>query len=500
MSAHRAAKRDRTTADWFASDGSADADTLDDLPTIRQRVRELVRNTGVIAGAEQLFVDNVVGCGVRPRAALRVERLIGIDERRARVLEDAMDSVWEEWVDWADSQGRLSAYEIQELVVRTSFHSGECFLVRNMIQDELERPWELAWEVIEADRVETPHWLEGTTDRKIRSGIELGRRGQATRYWVLKDHPGDRLLGRRVRSGTSAEDFTAILARDEFGRPNVLHPYVIKRPGQTHGIAWPAAVAADCHHLRGYFESERVAKKVEACHAAIELRAPSSPGGWQAGEQTPQGNKRIEPGTLHRLPAGADVKFFHPTRPGSNFEAYMRANYREIGAGLGVSLISLLRDYSDANYSSARAALLGDRKLFRALTKWLIRRVAQPMWALLMEEAWAKGALGTDLDWFANRAELVRAVWTQDGWEWIDPLKEARAEEVSVALGVRSRTEICRSKGTEFEDVTRQLADEREAREVAGLGGDEDEEEQDEEEEEESEEEEDAEVEGRLLR
>ncbi len=54
----------RQTMNWFASRGSADADTLTDIVTLRPRSRDLVRNAPIATGAVNTVVQNAVGTGL----------------------------------------------------------------------------------------------------------------------------------------------------------------------------------------------------------------------------------------------------------------------------------------------------------------------------------------------------------------------------------------------------------------------------------------------------
>ena len=63
--ANRGARYDRPqTKNWFTTRGSADADSLTDIPALRYRSRDMVRNTPIATGAIHTVVGNVVGTGL----------------------------------------------------------------------------------------------------------------------------------------------------------------------------------------------------------------------------------------------------------------------------------------------------------------------------------------------------------------------------------------------------------------------------------------------------
>src|SRR5690606_10635931 len=47
--------------------------------------------------------------------------------------------------------------------------------------------------------------------------------------------------------------------------------------------------------------------------------------------------------------------------------------------------------------------------------------------------------------------------WHPRVWDWVDPLKDMKAEELSLRLGVQSRTRLCKAMGVEFADVLEEL-------------------------------------------
>ncbi len=63
------AGRGRGTAGWKTGATAADAEIATDGPLLRHRMRDLVRNNPMAAQAVQVLVNNIVGTGIRPRAA-----------------------------------------------------------------------------------------------------------------------------------------------------------------------------------------------------------------------------------------------------------------------------------------------------------------------------------------------------------------------------------------------------------------------------------------------
>ena len=69
LGGYTGARRDRRqTQTWNTAGGSADAVSLDDLPVLRDRSRDLLRNAPLATGAVNTLITNVVGTGLRPQS------------------------------------------------------------------------------------------------------------------------------------------------------------------------------------------------------------------------------------------------------------------------------------------------------------------------------------------------------------------------------------------------------------------------------------------------
>lgn len=452
LSAYRGAEAGRLTSDWTTTAGSADSDLQADLGELRNRSRDLVRNDGLAAGAIQAFVDNVVGRGIVPQSQVNADAL-GITEEQAEEFQDAAEGVWRRWCRTADSSDRVDFNGLQSLALSSTLTNGDCFTIPLMVS-EPHRPYMLAVDVIEADRVETPtgRWNDDT----LRFGVELGDRGQPVAYHVKKTHPGDSWSGR-------PDDFVRYTTRNpRTGRRNVLHHFRPLRPGQTRGVPILAPVLREFHDRRAYLESERIAARAAACIAmvitSLDPEAARNTNLFKDGL-----TEELEPGVMQYLAPGEDMKAFDPSRPNSGLAAYLETQDRTIAIGTGLSYGTLTRNYSRSNFSNTRAEIMADRRVFRCMQQWWAWSFCHPYWEMLLEEAWLRGELPhTDLD-FMERIHLWgRADWIPDGWDWLDPLKDIQAAREGIEIGVESRTRVIKQRGGDPLEVFRDLEREKE--------------------------------------
>lgn len=461
LGAYRGAEKTRLRGDWHALQGSADADLLPDLPTLRQRSRDLNRNDAHASAITGTVVENVVGTGIKPQSRPDQDEL-GVPETQVREFSRRAERAWRIWVKRADAQNRMNFYEIQALIKRQILENGEVFVLPLMI-NEPGRRYRLALEVIEADRVSTPTGKQGPN---MRDGVELGDRGQPIAYWIKKRHPGDVQLG----VAQASQEWVRYPAMNKAGRPNVLHLYHVKRPGQTRGEPFFAPVLSAFKDLGDFMEAEIVAARVAACFTAfITKNDPTA--AFEGAQVDAQGNRieSLEPGMTQYLAPGEEVTFGDPKRPSGTFEPFVLAVLRSIGASLGLPLELVLKDFSRTNYSSARAAMLEARRFFRGSQTWLADRLCQPCWEWVLEEAWLREDLPA-VDLLGDqRDDWMKAHWIAPGWGWVDPVKEVESSTMAIEAKLSTYADECAAQGRDWEEVFAQQKREQEKMKELGL-------------------------------
>ncbi len=464
FSSYRGAEKNRLRSSWIPGGGSADEDLLAELPDLRERSRDLNRNDAHASGITTTMVTNVVGTGIKPQSRIDYESL-EVSEESARIFQKRAERTWQRWTPFADSTERMDFYEIQQLVDRQILENGEVILLPLMLDDK-SRPYKLAFEVIEADRLQTPMDKKG--NRGIRHGVELGDRGQPVAYYIRKTHPGDTTL--RLSTPKSNE-FMRIPSKNTLGRPNVLHLYWVVRPGQTRGVPFFSPIMTLFKDLADYLEAEVVAARVAACFAVFVERSDAYTAAVTRADKSNASGQRIEelePGMIEYMAPGEKISGFNPQRPGGTFEPFVERILRAISAALGMPYELVAKDFSKTNYSSARAALLEARRYFKLRQEWLSRRLCQPAWEMLIEEAYLKGELKIP-NFYNNRLDWTRAHWIAPGWGWVDPTKEVKASRESVEGYISTLADEAAAVGRDWEEIMYQRKREEEKRIELGL-------------------------------
>lgn len=444
-SGYKAASTDRLRSNW-ATNRVAPDPTPWDLQALRERSRDANRNDPVASGATDTMKQNIIGAGLKPQAAFR-EEVLGISKDRAKVLRAQAEAAWAVWCKNADAANIMSFDELQLLAITKIIEDGEVIAIPAWASEKW-RPYGRCIELIEADRLASP-----TIKKEIVQGIEVGKRGQPLAYYIRKpDRPYSR----------GEDDFNRITARDGMGRPKLLHVYSLKRPGQMRGVPFFAPVLTYFKDLADYLEAEVIAARVAACLAVFITKtdpmglALANAGGTQ--QSRSGGTERIqtiEPGLVGYLGPNEGIQVVDPKRPGDAFPSFIETMLRIIGASLGLPYELIAKDFSKTNYSSARAALLEGRRMFKTWRAWFANRMCQPIYELVMEEAFLRGNFEAT-DFYNLRHEWCRAQWIGGGWGWVDPVKEIEASQKAIDFGLSTMAEEAAAQGRDWEEILEQ--------------------------------------------
>ena len=427
----------RLVADWITSSTSMDAEIRKDLKRLRDRSRDLVRNNDYARSAQRAITNNVVGQGVTMQAAVKMRRGNRMDD----TTNGAIEAAWAKWKrkQYCHTGGVLSFNDIERQLMDAMPESGEVF-VRKVRQAFGGGRVPFALEIIEADRLDSDLNEMAKSGNEIRMGVERDTWGRPVAYHFKTEHPGDYPFG----AGAVANRTIRVPAAD------VIHLFRQERPGQTRGVPWIASAIMKMHHLQGYTEAEVIAARAEACRMGF-ITSPEGDA-LSDGQQDNQDVANFEPGLIQRLLPGETFTDSKPNRPGGQYEPFVRAMLHSLSAGLGVSYATLSRDYSQANYSSGRLALLDDRDNWRVLQGWMMENFHRPVFEEWLDLAVLSGEL--DLPGYEANPEPFRAVrWIPRGWQWVDPAKEMAAYKEAVRCGFTTMSDVIAQQGGDIEDV-----------------------------------------------
>jgi lambda family phage portal protein len=293
----------------------------------------------------------------------------------------------------------------------------------------------------------------------IRQGIEFDRIGRRVAYHFLRRHPGD-----LTDPGVAGE--TVRIPASE-----IVHIIDPVDAGQLRGISRFAAGIVKLFLLDQYDDAELDRKKVAAMHALfITTPAPAEPldaveGRDENGERTFD----LQPGQITMLEPGEEIQTSDPADSGATYEPFQYRTLLQVSAALGVPYAYLSNDMLKANYSNSRLALLEFRRRIEAYQHAVIVwQFCRQVWARWMDTAAMAGAIELP-QYETRRRDCLACSWLPPKWDWVDPMKDARAEIEQINAGLKSRSQALAERGFDAEQVDAEIAADREREKSLGL-------------------------------
>lgn len=463
-----ASRTRRQTKNWLAGREDADAAAVYDRDTLIDRSRDLVRNNPLATGAINTACNYAIGSGLSLHSKIDAEYL-GLTPEEAEAAETDLERLWMLWSESKDCDiaRSMSFKEQQNHVLRSMLEGGDCFVLLPS-KRTTGNPFSLRTQILESERVSNPNWTSDTAT--LVGGVEKDINGAPVAYHFTDRHPG----GYHVAGVT----WNRVPAFGASGRPNVLHIHEKLRPGQTRGLPFLAPVIESLKMLSELSDAELMAAVVTS-FLTVFVETPT--GDAQTSplattESVSGSGKRDELGlgygSIVDLADGEKIETVAPNRPNAAFDPFFLAICRQIGVALEIPFEILVGHFT-ASFSASQAAILSAWRAFLRRRVMIARNFCQPVYALFVDEMVSAGYFRAP-GYFADpmiRQAYLGAEWAGEGRGSIDPLKEARANQILVAEGVKSRKRWATDvHGEDWEKTAHQLAKEKRLIDRLGIG------------------------------
>jgi capsid protein len=167
-----------------------------------------------------------------------------------------------------------------------------------------------------------------------------------------------------------------------------------------------------------------------------------------------------------KLPVGTKLSMTSPVRPATQFAGFTDAVVRRLAAGVGMATEEFAHNYSQTNYSSARASLLQSWKAATGRAAFLDHGFASPGYALFFEEAVDRGRIELpggrkSPGFYDKRAAWLGCDWLGPGRGQIDPVKERQAYQVGFETLTDTLQTANAEQGRNWRKMVRQAAREK---------------------------------------
>lgn len=429
---------------WRPKQGDSDTDDIPALPELRVKSRDGYRNQLLVRSAINTKRYNTIGAGLTLQSKID-HKVIGMSAEKAAEWQRIAQFEFKLWSENknCDAERTKDFYTIQDVAFTSTLLSGDICALTPYI--DRGSTYSLAVKLLEADRICNPNNAMDT--HKISGGVENDAHGAPVAYHFTKYHPGGHNKHKNEWERIEAYG-------KESGRQNVIHLVEHFRPGQRRGIPILAPVMEALKQLDKYTNAEIEAAVVSGLYAGF-ITSKSGEMDSNIDEYERVGGTtdlELSPGMIAELEPGEDIKFGNPGRPNANYEAFVTAVIKQIGAALDVPYEILMKHFS-ASYSASRGAILEAWKAFRTRRLWFARNFCQPIYEEFLYEAVLTGRIIAPgfLENEMTRKAYCGAIWNGPTPGQLDPEKETNAAVMRANERLSTRTkEAAELNGTNF--------------------------------------------------
>lgn len=482
-------------AGWMPGLLSADTTITPYRDRIVSRVRDLVRNDGWASGMVTRLCDSVVGANLRPifRPDYRALRAMtgnkAFDAVWAHEFGKVADSYYRMWANdpgkWCDIERGQTLPQLYHLGFRHKCIDGDALAV-DRYEPARVKPgkarYGTAVQLVDPDRLSNPQNV--FDQRYMRGGVQIDDYGAAVGYHIREAHQND------WYNAALSVRWKYMPREDDFGRPLVVHNFRHQQAGQHRGGAGILTPILDrMKMLAKYDRVELQAALINSIFGAF-IESPYDPNMVQDAMGTSVdvnsaigGQYEQVMGAGGGLGAYQDMrKDFHEQRrmllggariptlfpgekigtvaaehPSGNFQAFESAFLRNFSAATGQAPQQVSQNYSDANYSSMRAALIDAWKSFDRERAEYTVGFCHPITSAWMEESFdlddypfPSGAIPDFID---ARYQYSWARWIGPAKGWVDPVAEKQGAWLGLKMGVGSLEDLAAEQGLDLEEV-----------------------------------------------
>ena len=385
----------------------------------------------------------------------------------------------------ADASRRQTLTGLTRLAVITYLLFGECLATSEWMRDP-NAYYKTAFQMISPERLSDP-LTKHIGNARVKGGVKLSASGAPIGYYIQRPKLSSFFDWYRTHQ------WVYVKAKTPIGRPQVIHIVDQHRPGQTRGISELVSTLKELKILRSFRDVTLQSAAVQASFAAtIQSELPD----WQVYEQLGSGGEGVADGVLdysakfmwglnnylknsrHMTVNGGKIPHLLPgtklnvmplsTSNSGLGEGFEQSLIRYLAASLGVSYEELSRDYSETNYSSARAGMLNTFKTMQTKKEACAARFASAHFRNWFEEAVNKGDITTmnysrvpNMYEGLNMEAYTNCKWIGTGRGQIDEFKETQAAELRIRAGLSTYEQECARLGFDWRDVFKQTARER---------------------------------------
>ncbi|MFV0400990.1 MAG: phage portal protein [Oscillospiraceae bacterium] len=433
-----AGKNDRLNSGWTPIwNQSAEMTDKPYRENIRARARDLERNSDIANSIISAWVRNVVGRGF----TLQVKT----DDES---INTQIEKLWRRWCKSrnCDVNGVQTFHELIRTAVQRKYVDGG-ILIAKVYTSAGVLPFQL--QLIEVDELDTGAMKSHFKGHTVVDGVEINQFGKPVGYHIKQYLPDG-------GTGTQSRFYSI---------DDIIFYFSKTRPSQVREMSQLAQTIPRIRDITSFMEAASMKERIAALMAVAITRSGSSGKGLgrdsrQVSSMPGSGGYQgvsLTPGMIFELNPGDDVHVINPSTQGGNASEFVRMQQRLSGAGQGLSYEATSRDMSQVNYSSARQGLIEDERTYGIEQDNLVEHVLREIYETFLISAIVSGNI-IITDFWENKQEYMTHLWVPQGRKWIDPAKEANANQTALKTAQRTFQQICMEQGRDWKEVLDEIA------------------------------------------
>lgn len=402
--------------------------------------RDLSRNNPLAVGILKTERDGVIGIGPKPEAATS-----------DKDLNTEIDMLWQEhMVDQTiDNTRRFNwpAYIRKKYLSYRRDGDASTIFGRDTL-----RP-------IEADQIGTPYNQSVAIHSKVINGVAYSKiDGHLVGYYIGTPDKWGYIQPLSVKK-VAAENVHMMFDPDRFSQSR-------GAPALTPSIDY-------IDKISDYFDAELIAAKVQACFCVFIAKKDEMTedglSGYTGGvsssglSDTDRTLEKIEPGMIKHGEVGESATPLGMNRPGGMFDPFMNKALVMIGRPINMPLMLVTLDFSGATFMNAKIAYDRVKEHWKGEQSIVVKPFVSKVYRWFIDRMIRMGLINNP------PADIYRHRVSMNRWPYVDPFKQAKADEVELKTGVTSEIAICEQVGTDYRDVIDQRVKAKEIRAKAGI-------------------------------
>jgi len=409
--------------------GSGDSHlTAEKLSRLSDICEDLARNNPLVKGILRKLATKVVGTSTKIQARTK-------DKEWNQAAEDLLKA---ELIDVpCDVTGRFNLPAYLKKLYQSYCTAGDMFTI--FTDDGIQ--------AVEGNQVGTPYGAKKAENFDVTNGIAISKKTKKViGYYIGKPNKWGYIRNESVQR------YTADV---------VHHSFNPDRFSYSRGEPLLVSAVDTIDKLFGYVDAELVAAKINACFPMMTTTkdAAGQPPPFTRGisssgkDEYDRPLMKIDPGMIWEGGPGEEAKAIGAQRPTSAFDSFVLRILMLIGNPVNLPLMLMTGDFSGATFMNSRVAYQEARDTWYDEQELVIKPFVRRLWIWKLQQWIAEKKLTQRDDWRKHEILCKR-------WPYVDPFKEAKADEVQLRNGTTTRTGICARQGDDFRDLTDQRADE----------------------------------------